>query len=74
MRRVLYIAAFLAFIMITLALASCGELPGTPPAPDVGISLGTPLGTSAQATLAAALTQVQINANYQAAESTAACL
>lgn len=69
MRRDPCIAAFLALVLLTLA--ACGTQPGTPSAAEM--LLVTPAQTSApceacaQATLAAALTQEQNNADNQAA-------
>ena len=69
MRRNLCIAAIWALILVFLTLVACGVMvPAATPAPGVVILLGTPVETTnVQATLAAALTQEQNNADYQAA-------
>lgn len=67
MRRDLRIAAVWALVLVLLTLAACGTQTDTFPAPNVAMPLGTPVGTSDQATLAAALTQEKNNADNQAA-------
>ncbi|HEY5270170.1 MAG TPA: hypothetical protein VII97_07520 [Anaerolineales bacterium] len=70
-RRVQCIAAIWASVLVLLTLTTCGTQPETPTAPYVAVILGTPVGTSAQATLAAALIQEKINADNQNAVATA---
>ncbi len=67
MRRDLRIAAVWALVLVLLTLAACGTQTDTSPAPNVAMPLGTPVGTSDQATMAAALTQEKNNADNQAA-------
>lgn len=66
MRHNLCIAAFCAVILGLLTLVACGTLPMTP-MPEAATPLGTPVGTSNQATLATLLNQEQNNADIQAA-------
>ena len=66
MSRDLHIAAIWALVLVLLTLAACGAQPQTATAPDVAMPLGTPVGTSDQATLAAALTQEKDSADNQA--------
>jgi HAMP domain-containing protein len=66
-RGVLCISAIWALVFVLLTLAACGTLPETAPAPAVAVPLGTPVETSAQATLEAALIQGKNNADNQAA-------
>jgi hypothetical protein len=65
-RGVLCISAIWALVFVLLTLAACGTLPETAPAPAVAVPLGTPVETSAQATLEAALIQGKNNADNQA--------
>ena len=65
MRRVLCIAAVWVLVLVLLTLVACGVQPTTP-VTYIAVVLGTPVGTSDQATLAAVLTQVQDNADAQA--------
>jgi hypothetical protein len=67
MRRNLRTAAIWALVLVLLILVACVTQPETPPAPEVVILLGTPVGTSDQATLAAALAQEKDYADNQAA-------
>jgi hypothetical protein len=67
MSRNLRTVAIWALGLVLLTLVACRAQPETPPAPDVAILLGTPVGTSDQATLAAALTQEKDYADNQAA-------
>jgi hypothetical protein len=67
MRRDLCIAAIGAFILMLLTLAACGAQPAASPTPDAAMFLATPIETTDQATLAAALTQEKNNADNQAA-------
>jgi hypothetical protein len=67
MRRNLCISAIWALILVLLTLVACGTRPSNSSAPVVVVVLGTPVEISDQATLAAALTQEQNNANDQAA-------
>jgi hypothetical protein len=66
-RRDLSIAAIWVLVLVLLILAVWKTQPETPPAPNIVMLLGTPVGTNAQATLAAALTQEKNNADKQAA-------
>jgi hypothetical protein len=66
MRRSLSVTAIGALVVVLLTLANCGTLPETPLAPQVAMPLATPVGTSAQATLEAALTLEMNNAGDQA--------
>jgi len=61
MCRNLCAAAIWALSFVLLTLVACGTLPEIPPTPYVSILLDTPVGTSAQATLAAALIQEKNN-------------
>ncbi len=61
------IAAILALVLMLLTLAACAAQPVTSSAPGGAMSLDTPVGTSDQATLAAALTQEKNSADNQAA-------
>jgi hypothetical protein len=65
-RRHLCMAAIWALILALLTLVACVTVPAATPAPGVVIILGTPVGTSDQAILAAALTQEQYSADNQA--------
>jgi hypothetical protein len=65
-RRSLSVTAIGALVVVLLTLANCGTLPETPLAPQVAMPLATPVGTSAQATLEAALTLEMNNAGDQA--------
>jgi hypothetical protein len=68
MRRYLYIiAAIWALLLVLLTLIACGIQPETPPDPNVVMVLGTPVGTSAQETQAALLSQEKSSADAQAA-------
>jgi hypothetical protein len=67
MRRHLCIAAISALILALLTLVACVTIPSATPAPGVVILLGTPVGISDQATLAALLTQERNNTDFQAA-------
>jgi hypothetical protein len=64
MRRDLGMVAILTLVLLTLV--ACGAQAQETPAPAFVTILGTPVGTSDQATLAAALTQEKNNADYQA--------
>jgi hypothetical protein len=67
MRRHLCIATIWALILVLLTLVACGVMiPAATPAPVIVMLLGTPVETSDQAILAAALTQEQYNADNQA--------
>jgi hypothetical protein len=66
MHRSLSVTAIGALVVVLLTLANCGTLPETPLAPQVAMPLATPVGTSAQATLEAALTLEMNNAGDQA--------
>jgi hypothetical protein len=70
-RRQLGIAVLWAMLLAILTLAACGTIPAATPAPVVVVILNTPVGISDQATLAAVLTQVQNNSDFQAAATAA---
>lgn len=65
MHRALGVVALLAMMLLTLV--ACGSQAQDTPAPAFVTVLGTPVGTSDPATLAAALTQEKNNADNQAA-------
>ena len=71
MRRNLCIATLWALVLVLLTLVACGPQVETTLAPGVAMPLNTPVETSAQATLAAALTQETNNADNQAAATAA---
>ena len=62
----LCIAATGALLLVLLTLVACGTFPAASPESDVGMLLGTPVGVSDQAILAAAQTQEKYNADIQA--------